>query len=186
MHARCSERLSYSYPGIVAQDVSSKNPEFWRQPLAAKYDMTYEAWWRVEQAIATGAITQIPPTFQIGRKRVYERHALDLTLAEQKFRDNLAAARKHRGDPTTTLPPHLAPPVPQPGVLPFDRAFELAHAEHRALARLNTPPKRKRPEAAPPLQWALSFEIDEDGEFRLTGGMARAERKNGQDAGDER
>lgn len=157
MHARCNDKFSYSYSRIVALDVFPKNPEFWRQPLAAKYDMTYEARWRVEQAIASGAIADIQPAFTVGHRRIYERRALDRALALRKFGNDVARARKHRvtgGFPTAPL--HEAPVAARMPPVPMPHAYEMAWAENRARDRINRPTPKKKLRQRPPVKDELN------------------------------
>lgn len=139
--------------------------------LREKYDHASEEWFRVRSAIKSGAIRYIAPAFRVGGRRVYERNALDRELALRKFGDDVARARKHRDPPCTTLPAHLAPPVPQPGVLPFERAWVVGWAEHKALARLASPlcKQESAKPAASSGEWVWVYAFD-DGEFRPLGG----------------
>ena len=150
--------------------------------LREKYDHASEEWFRVRRAIKTGALRHIPPTFRVGGRRIYCRAELDRELSLRKFGEDIAKARAHRVCDSPLVARHLSPIEATPPPLGFDRAYALAWQEHRALARINrpTPKKKLSLTASPPLQWALNYEIDEDGEFNLTGGMARAGRKTQQ------
>lgn len=163
-------------------DSNAKNQAFPPTELRKKYDYLSESWFRVERAIATGELRYVPPTFRVGGRRIYDRDALDRELAFRKFGDDIAKARAHRVCDSPLVARHLSPVEATPPPLGFDRAYQLAWAEHKALARINrTPPKKKLSRtASPPLQWVRTYEIDEDGEFDLTGSMARAGRKTRQ------
>lgn len=146
--------------------------------LSAKYDFLSEEWYRIRHAIATGALRYIAPAFRVGGRRIYDRASLDLALADRKFGDDLPKARAHRGDPTTTLPVHLAPPVPQPGVLPFERAYALAHQENATLARLNKPAPQKTL-SKPKGRWGWAYVLTPEGFERLGGILLDDENKRG-------
>lgn len=157
--------------------------------LREKYDFLSESWHRVDRAISSGEIHSIEPEFKVGRRRVYERRALDCELSLRKFGpERLAEARQHRAGLFPLVPMHEAPVEPTMPRVPMPRAYEMAWAENAARDRINrpTPKKKLRLTASPPLQWALTYEIDADGEFKLTGSMARVGRKKGQGAGGER